>query len=66
MWDTMKRPNLWIKRIDEEEVNGIDQNINKIIENTNKHRKEISIHIEDSYIAPNTKDQKRNFFGYDD
>ena len=60
MWDTMKRSNLLIIGIEEWEKsqeNGIDQIVNKIIEeNFPKLKKDKPIHIQEASRTPNRLD----------
>lgn len=66
MGSTMKRPSLWIKRIDQDEQsqsNGISQNFKETIEKTTKVRKGIHIHTKEAHITRNIKDQTRKSYG---
>ena len=61
--DTMKRPNLRIIGIDENEdflLKGSVNIFNKIIENFPILKKEIPMNIQEAYRTPNRLDQKRN------
>jgi hypothetical protein len=62
--DTMRRPNLRIIGIDENEdfqLKGPVNIFNKIIEgNFSKIKKEMSMNIQEAYRTPNRLDQKRN------
>jgi hypothetical protein len=62
--DTMKRPNLWIIGVDENEdfqLKGPANVFNKIIEENIPYlKKEMPINIQEAYRAPNRLDQKRN------
>ena len=62
--DTIRRPNLWITGIDENEdfqLKGPANIFNKIIEeNCPNLKKEMPMNIQESYRTPNRLDQKRN------
>ena len=64
--DTMRRPNLWIIGVDENEdfqLNGPANIFNKIIEeNFPNLKKEMTMNIQEPYRTPNRLDQKRNSF----
>jgi hypothetical protein len=63
--DTMRRANLQIRGVDENEdlqLNGPANIFNKIIEeNFPKVKKEMPMNIQEAYRTPNKLDQKRNF-----
>ena len=63
--DTMRRPNLWIIGVDENEdfqLKGPANIFNKIIEeNFPNLKKEMPMNIQEAYRTPNRLDQKRNF-----
>ena len=63
MWDPMKRLNLWIKRIDEEEQSQVNGPELQQDSNTAKLRKGMPRQIEEAHITPNTKNQKRKSYG---
>jgi hypothetical protein len=60
----MKRPNLWLLGIDENEdfqLKGPEKFFNKILEeNFPNLKKEMSMNIQEAYRTPNRLDQKRN------
>ena len=62
--DTMRRPNLWIKGVDEKEKFQLKRPVNifnKIIEeNFSNLKKEIPMNIQEAYRTPNRLYQKRN------
>ena len=62
--DTMRRPNLWIIGVDENEdfqLKGPADIFNKIIEeNFPNLKKEMSMNIQEAYRTPNRLNQKRN------
>jgi hypothetical protein len=62
--DTMRRPNIWKRGVDEKEdfqVKGPANIFNKIIEeNFTYLKKEMSMNIQKAYRTPNRLDQKRN------
>jgi hypothetical protein len=62
--DTMRRRNLWIIRVDENEdfqLKGPANVFNKIIEeNFPNIKKEMPMNIQEAYKTPNRLDQKRN------
>jgi hypothetical protein len=62
--DTMRRPNLQITGIDENEdfqLKGLANIFNKIVEeNFTNLKKEIPMNIQEAYRTLNTLDQKRN------
>ena len=62
--DTMRRPNLWIIGVDEDEdfhLKGPANIFNKIIEeNFPNLKKEMPMNIQEAYRTPNRLDQKRN------
>jgi hypothetical protein len=64
--DTIRRPNLWIIGIDENEdfqLKGPVNIFNKIIEeNFTNLKKEMPMNIQEAYRTPNRLDQKRNSF----
>ena len=62
--DTMRRPNLQIVGVDENEDFQLKEptNIfNKIIENFPNLKKEMPMNIQEAYRTPNRLDQNRNF-----
>jgi hypothetical protein len=62
--ETMRRPNLWIIGVDENEdfqLKGPVNIFNKIIEdNLPNQKREMSMNIQEAYRTPNRLDQKRN------
>ena len=57
----MRRPNLWIIRVDENELKGPANIFNKIIEeNFPNIKKEMPVSIQEAYRTPNRLYQKRN------
>jgi recombinational DNA repair protein RecR len=62
--DTMRRPNLWIIEVDENEDIQLKETaniFNKIIEeNFSNLKKEMPVNIQEAYRTPNRWDQKRN------
>ena len=64
--DTMRRPNLRIIGVDENEdfqLRGLANIFNKIIEeNVPNLKKEVPMNIQEAYRSPNRLDQKRNSF----
>jgi hypothetical protein len=62
--DTMRRPNIWIRGVDENEdfqLKGPANIFNKIIEeNIPNLKKEMPMNIKEAYKTPNRLDQKRN------
>jgi hypothetical protein len=63
MQDTMRRPNLWIMRVDVNEhfqLKGQQISSKIIEENFPNLKKEIPMNIQEAYRTPNRLDQKRN------
>jgi hypothetical protein len=64
----MRRPNLWITGVDENEdfqFKGPENILNKIIEENFPYLKnEMPMNIQEAYRTPNTLDQKRNSSGH--
>jgi hypothetical protein len=62
--ETMRRPNLWIVRVDENkdfQLKGPANILNKIIEeNFPNLKKDMPMNIQEAYRTPNRLDQKRN------
>jgi hypothetical protein len=62
--DTMRRPNLWIRGVEENEdfqLKGPANIFNKIIEeNFPNLKKEMPMNIKEAYRTPNRLDEKRN------
>jgi hypothetical protein len=62
--DSMRRPNLWILRVDENEnsqLKGPANIVNKIIEENFPYlKKEMTKNIQEAYRTQNRLDQKRN------
>jgi hypothetical protein len=60
----MRRPNLWIIEVDENEdfqIKGVANIFNKIIEeNFPNLKKEMPMNIQEAYRTPNRMNQKRN------
>lgn len=62
-WHTMKRSNLQITGTlegEETQVRGTKNIFNKIIEENFPNQKEMPIKVQETYRAPNRRDQKRN------
>jgi hypothetical protein len=61
--DTMRRPNLWIIRVDENEdfqLKGPANIFNTITEENFHNLKEMPMNIQEAYRTPNRLDQKKN------